>query len=178
MEHFDLYKDTYVTVDASTVGLSAILTQCASGSSDHKVIAYASRSLSAVESCYYQTEKEALGIVWAVDHFHIFLYGKEFTLITDHRPLEIIYGNSSSKTSARIERWVLRLQPYTYIAKYKPGSESTADYFHSMLLMPRVVSKKSTLRNIFLSLLILQSQRPRLLRRLFQLQTMVARCSV
>ena len=103
MGYFDLSKDTYVTVDASPVGVSAILTQCASGSNDHKVIAYASRSLSTVESRYSQTEKEALSIVWAVEHFHIFLYGKEFTLITDHKPLEIIYGNSSSKTSARIE---------------------------------------------------------------------------
>jgi len=128
MGYFDLSKDTYVTVDASPVGVSAILTQCAPGSNDHKVIAYASRSLSTVESRYSQTEKEALSIVWAVEHFHIFLYGKEFTLITDHKPLEIIYGNSSSKTSARIERWVLRLQPYTFIVKYKPGSENAADY--------------------------------------------------
>ena len=128
MGYFDLYKDTYVTVDASPVGVSAILTQCASGSNDHKVSAYASCSLSAVESHYSQTEKEALSIVWAVEHFHIFLYGKEFTLITDHKPLEIIYGNSSSKTSARIERSVLRLQPYSFIVKYKPGSENAADY--------------------------------------------------
>ena len=128
MGYFDLSKDTYVTVDASPVGVSAILSQCTSGSNDHKVIAYASRSLSAVESRYSQTEKEALSIVWAVEHFHIFLYGKEFTLITDHKPLEIIYGNSSSKTSARIERWVLRLQPYTFLVKYKPGSENAADY--------------------------------------------------
>ena len=128
MGYFDLSKDTYVTVDASPMGISAILTQCESGSDDHRVIAYASRSLSAAESRYSQTEKEALSIVWAVEHFHIFLYGKDFTLVTDHKPLEIIYGNSSSKSSARIERWVLRLQPYTFNVKYKPGSENAADY--------------------------------------------------
>ena len=57
MGYFDLYKDTCGTVDASPVGVSAILTQCALGSNDHKVIAYASRSLSAVETRYSQTEK-------------------------------------------------------------------------------------------------------------------------
>jgi hypothetical protein len=58
--------------------------------------------------------KEALAIVWSVEHFHLFLFGSEFTLITDHKPIEIIYGQRTVKTSARIETWVLRLQPYTF----------------------------------------------------------------
>ena len=63
MGYFDLSRDTYVTVDASPVGVSSILTQCESGADDHQVIAYASRSLSVTESRYLQTEKEALSIV-------------------------------------------------------------------------------------------------------------------
>ncbi len=63
-----------------------------------------------------------------MEHFHLFLYGKEFTLITDHKPLEVIYGSATSKTSARIERWVLRLQPYAFKIQYKQGSENPADY--------------------------------------------------
>ena len=51
-----------------------------------QIISYASRALSDVEKRYSQTEKEALAIVWAVEHFHLFLYGSEFTLITDHKP--------------------------------------------------------------------------------------------
>ena len=64
-------------------------------------------SLTDVEKKYSQTEKEALAIVWSVEHFHLFLYGNQFTLVTDHKPLEVIYGNRSSKPSARIELWVL-----------------------------------------------------------------------
>ena len=52
------------------------------------------------------------------------MYGHEIVLVTDHKPLETIYGNRNYKTSARIERWVLRLQPYSN----KPGSENPADY--------------------------------------------------
>eukprot|EP00794_Sanderia_malayensis_P005113 gene5112-biopygen4171 len=86
------------------------------------------RSLLDVEKRYSQTEKEALSIIWGVEHFHLFLYGHEFTLITDHKPLEVIYGSATSKPSARIERWVLRLQPYAFNIQYRRGSENAADY--------------------------------------------------
>ena len=128
MSYFDKNKDTYVLVDASPVGLCAILSQKSKDADDQKVVAYASRALTDVEKRYSQTEKEALAIVWSVEHFHLFLYGHPFTLITDHKPLEVIYGHRQSKPSARIERWVLRLQPYTFQVVYKPGEQNPADY--------------------------------------------------
>ena len=76
-----------------------------------RALSYASKSLSAVERRYSQTEKEALALVWSVERFHVYLLGREFELVIDHKPLEIIYS-PKSKPSARIERWVLRLQPY------------------------------------------------------------------
>ena len=93
MAYFDTQKDTVITVDASPVGISAILAQEKPYSDDCRIVAYASRALSPVEKRYLQTEKEALSIVWAVEHFHLFIYGKPFKLITDHKPLEVIYGN-------------------------------------------------------------------------------------
>ena len=129
MAYFTKSKDTYVTVDASPVGISAILSQKSKGRKDEKIIiAYACRALTEVETRYSQTEKEALAIIWGVEHFHLYLYGHDFVLVTDHRPLEVIYGSKNSKTSARIERWVLRLQPYTFKVQYKPGTNSPADY--------------------------------------------------
>ena len=143
MGYFDTQKDTMLTVDASPVGVSAILAQSARDQSDYKVIAYASRSLSNVERRYSQTEKEALSIVWAVEHFHLFLYGQPFTPITDHKPLEIIYGSPKSKPSATIERWVLRLQPYNFTVKYKPGKKT------QLITYPDThLTRKLTKRNI------------------------------
>ena len=130
MSYFDKNKQTFVTVDASPVGISAILSQKSKNSdmNSQKIIVYASRALSDTEKQYSQTEKEALAIIWAVEHFYLFIYGSEFTLVTDHKPLEIIYGQRTAKTSARIERWVLRLQPYAFKIVYKSGTNNPADY--------------------------------------------------
>ena len=127
MSYFDITRETELCVDASPFGLSAILIQKDEHSNNH-VIAYASRSLSQVEQKYCQTEREALAIVWGVEHFHQYLYGSLFTIVSDHKPLEVIYGKANSKPSARIERWVLRLQPYNFRIRYRDGKENPADY--------------------------------------------------
>ncbi|PIK48557.1 hypothetical protein BSL78_14582 [Apostichopus japonicus] len=122
-------KETEVAVDASTVGLGAILAQRSNPQAPAKVVAYASRSLMPTEQKYSQTEREALAIVWACEHFHLFLYGKEFVLVTDdHKPLEYIFNNPASKPPARIERWSLRLQPYVFKVVHKEGRSNPADY--------------------------------------------------
>lgn len=62
-----------------------------------------------------------------MEHFHMYLYGKnEFELVTDHKPLEVIFS-ARSKPCARIERWILRLQSYNYKVIYKPGKTNIAD---------------------------------------------------
>lgn len=121
---FDNYARTAVIADASPVGLGAILFQ--KQGEVQRVISYASRTLSAVERRYSQTEKEALALVWACERFAIYLIGREFDLLTDHKPLEIIYG-PRSKPSARIERWVLRLQSFDFTVRYRPGKYNIAD---------------------------------------------------
>ncbi len=128
MAYFDTKKDTVITVDASPVGISAILAQKDPSGDNCRTVAYASLALLPVEKRYSQTEKEALSIVWAVGQFHLFIYGKPFQLVTDHKPLEIIYRSPKSKPSARIERWVLGLQPYRFTVQYKPGVDNPADY--------------------------------------------------
>lgn len=66
-------------------------------------------------------------MVWAVEHFQIFLFGMDsFELITDHKPLEAIFS-PKSKPCARIERWVLRLQSFKYKVVYRPGKSNIAD---------------------------------------------------
>lgn len=70
---------TQVVADASPVGLGAVLIQI--GSNAPRIIAYGNKSLTDCEKRYCQTEKEALALVWAVEHFKIYFFGKEFELI-------------------------------------------------------------------------------------------------
>ena len=126
--YFDPDKDTEISVDASPVGLAAILTQVDPKTDEKHVITYASRSLTATEQRYSQTEREGLAVVWACEHLHLYVYGKPVTIYTDHKPLVSIYDNPSSKPPARIERWALRLQPYQVTVKYRRGDINPADY--------------------------------------------------
>ncbi|KAK3738593.1 hypothetical protein QZH41_009884, partial [Actinostola sp. cb2023] len=122
--HFNQSADTQLKVDASPVGLGAILLQENNGTV--RPVAYASRTLTDVERRYSQTEKEALAVVWACERFHLYLYGKEFMLYTDHKPLEVIYS-PKSKPPPRIERWALRLQPYRFTIAHMAGKTNPAD---------------------------------------------------
>ena len=105
MSYFDPRKKTEIIVDASPAGLGGLLVQ------EGKVLSYASRALSDVESRYSQTEREMLAVVWGVEHFHLYVYGAQFSVIRDHKPL-IGISKNHKKTSPRIERWKLRLMPY------------------------------------------------------------------
>ena len=75
-----------------------------------------------------------LSIYWAVKRFHLSVYGKEFKVITDQKPLVSFFNNPSSKPSARMERWLLELQQYCFTVEYRPGASNLADYVSRHLL--------------------------------------------
>ena len=127
---FDVGAHTSVIADASPIGVGAVLVQKQDGV--NRVIYYANRSLSSVERRYSQTEKESLALVWACERFQSYLLGVDFDLITDHKPLMNIYS-TRSKPSARIERWVLRLQPYNFRVVYVKGKNNIADPLSRLL---------------------------------------------
>ena len=102
--YFQKNAKTKIVVDASPVGLGGILIQTQDG--EDRIISYASASLTDTEKWYSQTEKEALAIVWACERFHLYLYGVNFEMVTDHKPLEYIYSTKGKRSvcSARIQR--------------------------------------------------------------------------
>ena len=125
LAHFNVDLETYLITDAGAVGLGAILAQKQCDGSIRPV-QYASRALSKQERKYSQTEREALGVVWGCERFHLFLYGKPFTILTDHQPLKVLYS-PTGKPSPRILRWTLRLQSYEYKIEHIPGNTNPAD---------------------------------------------------
>ena len=89
-----------------------------------KPIAFASRTLNTAERNYSQIEKEGLAVIFAVKKFHDYCYGRCFTIYSDHKPLEGLFGEekpTSGTSISRIQRWALFLAGYDYKFRYKPG---------------------------------------------------------
>lgn len=89
-----------------------------------KPIAYVSRTLTKTEVNYSQIEKEALSIIFGVTKFNDYLYGRNFTVFTDHKPLLKILGPKTgvpTLAAARLQSWSLILAAYQYDIRYKPS---------------------------------------------------------
>ncbi|XP_047488137.1 uncharacterized protein LOC125038640 [Penaeus chinensis] len=113
-------KIFYLRTDASDLGLGAVLLQDVNRVK--MPIAYASRKLLDRENNYATIEKECLSIVWAIHKFKIYLYGKEFIIQTDQRPL--VYLRNMKNTNGSLMRWALALQCYSYSIEYIKGNEN------------------------------------------------------
>ena len=95
--YFDKTWDTEVHVDASPVGLSAVLVQVdPDNKSERRFVMVTSRQLTDVEKRYSQFEKEALAAVWGCERLWIYLLGHRFKLVTDNRAIQLIFANSAS----------------------------------------------------------------------------------
>ena len=86
LAYFHKNAPTKIITDASPVGLGAVLVQEQNGA--WTPVCYASRSLTGCEQRYSQTEKEALGVVWACERFHVYVYGMKFIIVfsSSYRP--------------------------------------------------------------------------------------------
>ena len=132
--------------DASNWAVGAVL--CQEHEGREHVIAYYSRQLTKAECHYSTTEREALAVITAVKNFYPYLYGRTFTLITDHNPLTTL--TKLRDVGGRLSRWILFLQQFDYTMVYKTGSLNTdADALsrvpqgvHSIFHCEEIVSKQ------------------------------------
>ena len=122
-KHFNPELETRIKCDASRKGLGCAL--------EHRTpngwhtVAFASRFSNSVEDRYSINELELLGVVWSVEHFKYYLYGKPFTVITDHRALlSIMRENRSNKSyNSRLTHWVDRLLPFDFSIDHLPAQK-------------------------------------------------------
>ena len=104
--HYEPQRKLLLSCDASSYGIGAVISHVMDDGSE-KPIAYTSRSLSAAERNYAQIDKEGLPIVYGVKNFHHYLYGRKFTIVSDHSPLKHLFNETKSvpaMASARIQR--------------------------------------------------------------------------
>ena len=107
LTHYDPKLEIIVASDANSYGVGAcILHKLPDGTK--KPIAHSSRTILPAEKHYYQVEKAALGIIFAVTKFLRYLLGRFFTLQTDHKSLITIFRSKKGLpiyTANRLLRW-------------------------------------------------------------------------
>ena len=121
LTHYDPALPVRLACDASPTGIGAVLSHVMPDGSERPV-AFASRSLTTTERKCAQIDKEALSIVWGVKRFHVYLYGRRFTLITDYKPLTAIFHPEKgvpAMTAARLQRYAMFLAGFNYKIEYK-----------------------------------------------------------
>lgn len=120
---FSAHLPTVVTTDASNYGIGAVLAQVHEGKL--RPVAFASATLSDTQRRYSTGDKEALACLWAVEKWGVYLWGRQFKLVTDHSALVSLLGKSdSTRRSLRVARWSERLSNFNFTVEYKRGSEN------------------------------------------------------
>ena len=122
LAHYNQKSENILTTDASTKGLGATLWQ-EQKNGNLEPIGFASGFLSDTEKKYAINELELLAVVWGLEHFRLYIYGKPIELLTDHQALEPIMKKSSSNDtySARLTRWLDRLANFDIQIKHVAG---------------------------------------------------------
>uniref|UniRef100_A0A7M5XFT0 Reverse transcriptase n=1 Tax=Clytia hemisphaerica TaxID=252671 RepID=A0A7M5XFT0_9CNID len=113
----DFTKRFYLQTDASNTGIGWTLSQKHDGMD--RAVHYGGRALKPAEKNYPVIEKEGLAIVAAVKNLHNYLANDQFTILTDHKPLE--YMLKTRDRFNKMIRWVLYLQAYDFVIEYRPG---------------------------------------------------------
>ncbi|KAE9038084.1 hypothetical protein PR001_g8114 [Phytophthora rubi] len=107
-----------LVTDANKVGLDAYLMQ--NHGHGWQPIAYGSKVNNSEESNYSIPELECLAVIWSIQLFRPYLYGRAFTIITDHAALKWLMTRPD--LAGRLHRWSLVLQEYEFQVEYRPGS--------------------------------------------------------
>lgn len=118
LAHPDWNKPYILYTDASDKAVGAILVQ-KDATGMERVISYLSHKLSGAQLSWPTIEKEAFGIVYALKKFHAYLWGAEFEIHTDHKPLRSLFRSEIKNT--KLQRWAIQISEYGAPILYHPG---------------------------------------------------------
>ena len=115
LAYFDSSKPLAIQCDASSRGLGAALLQ------DGRPLAYASRALTETETRYATIEKEMLAIIFSLEKWHQYTYGRPVIIYSDHKPLETITKKPLERAPKRLQGMLLRALAYDIEVRYQVG---------------------------------------------------------
>jgi hypothetical protein len=142
LAYYDPKKELVIQCDASSKGLGAVLLQ------EGKPLSYASRALSTTECEYAQIEKECLAIVFSLERFHQYTFGRKTIIHSDHKPLEMIVRKPLHKAPKRLQGMMLRLIQYDIEVVYKKGKEMYIADTLSRACLPEDIRHKDKFASI------------------------------
>jgi hypothetical protein len=133
---FSNNNEFILQTDASGIAIASVLCN-----SDMRPVAYTSRPLNKAELNYPTIQKELLAIVWSVKYFRPYLYGRTFTIMTDHKPLLYLFGMKDP--SSRLLKFRLTLEEFDFKIVYIRGKDNViAD------ALSRIIITSDDLKNI------------------------------
>ena len=141
--HYDETLPLFLSCDASSYGAGAVLSHQIDG--QFRPVAFASCTLTLAQQNYSQLEKEAFSIIFGLKRFRQYLYGRSFTILTDHRPLLTLFGPRqpvAGHAAARLQRWALILASYNYKIEYRSTTAHADADSMSRLPLPQTWSPK------------------------------------
>jgi len=111
---YTMKNDIHIYVDSSAYGVGAVLLHPDESNRDHSVC-YACKSLNKAQCKYPTIERELLAVYFALRHFHPYIYGKEFKLYADNKPLVgMKFASNTTKISNRLTTWELFFQEHKF----------------------------------------------------------------
>ena len=119
--YFNPKSNHIIQTDGSLKGLGAVLLQ------EGRPVIYLSRTLTPAEEHYSNIKRELLGVVFAMERLHNYVYGEPVRVQTDHKPLETIWKKriATASLSPRLQRLLLRLARYKIQLEYIRGKDNS-----------------------------------------------------
>ena len=136
LSYYDRSKPITIQTDYSKQGLGAVLLQ------DGRPVHYGSKALVGTERDFAPIEGEILAILYATIKWHHYLYGRRFTIETDHKPLVDIKNKNIALAPPRIRGMLMSTSQYDFELKHRPGTE---------MVLPDTLSRLSNAENFPIS---------------------------
>ncbi|KAI8737276.1 retrovirus related pol protein [Biomphalaria glabrata] len=109
-------KKLEIQVDSSQHGLGAVLMQ------EGQPIEFASRALTPTEKRWAQIEKELFAVVFGLERFNQYTFGRHVIIINDHKPLANILRKPLNQAPRRLQNLMLRSNRYDFSFQWVEGN--------------------------------------------------------